>query len=82
MSRCRIFMGGLGRMTDSISYSMHDSPDDNSFNESLSVEVGEQMLYLRPLGMSSLSGTREVKHLTYEGASEFYWSIFIERLQS
>lgn len=79
MSRCQIFMGGIGRTTDSISYSMSDTPSNNSFNESLSVEEGEQMLGLRPLGFRNYSG--EDQFLTHEGAAELYWSILMEPLQ-
>lgn len=81
-SRCRIFQGGLGSRMDSILYSMHDSPDNSSFNESLSVEGGDQMLFLRPLGIGSRSGAGEEKQLTFEGAAELYWGMFIEPLQS
>ncbi len=78
-SRCQIFLGGLGGTMDSILYSMNDTPFDSSFNESVSVEEGEQMLGLQPLGMSRPSTERQV--LTQEGAAEFYWTILIEPLQ-
>lgn len=52
----------------------------NSFNESLSVEVGEQALYLRPMGMQTHRAHAEA-NLGIEGAAEYYWDMFIEPLQ-
>ena len=80
-SHCQIFHSSLRSTMAGISYSMSDSPNNNSFNENLSVEEGEQMLFLRPFGLGSWSGTEEGKHLTFEGAAEFYWSKFIGPLQ-
>jgi len=81
LSRCQIYLGGHGRTTDMIAYSMSDAPSDGSFNESLSVEEGEQILALRPLNMWSFSELGEPGALTFEGAAEFYWSIFVGPLQ-
>jgi TIR domain len=77
VARCKIWLGGIG--TQGIAFSYNANPDDNSLNESMSVEVGEQALLLRPLGM-------QMRHVSEgglgpEGASEYYWSLFIERLQ-
>ena len=79
-SRCRISLDGSRSMMGGISYSMHDSPDDSSFNENLPVEEGEQMLFLRPM-MSWRGRSEEKEHLTFEGAAEYYWSMFIEPVQ-
>jgi hypothetical protein len=81
VSRCKVFIGGLGRTSDSISYSMKDEPSDSSLNESLTVAEGEQMLGFRPLGMWLSGGVRESDTLTFEGAAEFYWSILVDSLQ-
>jgi len=80
-SRCRIALGGSQSMSGSITYAMTDSPSDTSFNESVSVEEGEQMLFLKPLGMQAWRGGQEKEQLTFEGAAEYFWSIFIEPLQ-
>ena len=77
VARCKIWLGGIG--SQGIAFSYNADPDDNSLNESLSAEVGEQALLLRPLGM-------QMHHVSegglgFEGASEYYWSLFIERLQ-
>jgi len=77
ISRCRIQLGGhLG----GISFSYNQSELlSNAINESLSVEVGEQALTLRSMGMRPTgSGNNQ---LSQEGAAEFYWELFIERLQ-
>ena len=81
LSRCQVFMGGLGRATDSISYSMNDVPSDSSFNECLTVEEGEQMLGLRPMGMWHGGEVKRSDILTFEGGAEFYWSILVDPLQ-
>ena len=78
-SRCRIMLGG-GMGSNSITYSSNDFANDNSFNESMSVEESEQILHLAPLGLSRW-GRDEKHHLSFEGAAEYYWSMFIEPLQ-
>jgi hypothetical protein len=77
VARCKIWIGGLG--VDGIAFSYNANPDDNSLNESMSVETGEQSLSFRPFGMQM----RRVPEggLGLEGAAEHYWSLFIERLQ-
>lgn len=80
VSRCQVFLGGFGGGTDSIMYSMNDTPSDNSYNECLTVEEGDQMLGLRPMmNIHAHSDDRQV--MTHEGAAEHYWSLLIERLQ-
>ena len=56
----------------------NDNPADNSFNESISVEVGEQTLFLRSLGMQ-MRHTND--QLSPEGAAEYYWGLLIEPLE-
>jgi len=79
VSKCSIWLGGFGEKANEIRYSMSENPY-NSFNESLAVEEGEQMLGLRP--HAKLFGYGEDKqNLTFEGAAECYWSILMEPLQ-
>lgn len=77
VARCKVWIGGIG--TQGIAFSYNSSLDDNSLNESMSVEAGEQSLLLRPLGML----LRHVPEGGFglEGAAEYYWALFIERLQ-
>lgn len=79
ISRCKIQLGG--RYETGISFSSNDRADDGSYNESLSVEVDEQGLYFKALGMWDWSSRGE-RHLTYEGAAEYFWSMLISPLQS
>jgi len=62
-----------------IAYSHGDDAGSNSFNESLSVETDEQSIYFKPLGMSTFE-SRE-KKLSFEGAAEAYWSLFLKPIQ-
>jgi hypothetical protein len=80
IARCTVFMGGR-HFIDGIAYSSNETTDSNSFNESLSVEADDQMLYFRSMGMAHLRGRPEVQKLSQEGAAELYWGIFIEPLQ-
>ena len=80
-ARCRIWLGGANSFAGGIAYSENDSGNDNSYNESLSVEATDQALFLRPMmGMMLQGGDRDV-HLTQEGGAEHFWSRFIEPLQ-
>lgn len=79
LSRCQIRLGGaLGK---GITYSHGNSFSDNSINESLSIETGEQALYLKPMGMAMLGSRDANSNLSLEGAAEYYWELFLEPLQ-
>lgn len=78
IARCTVFMGG-GHFTSGIAYSANETNDSNSFNENLSVQADEQMLYLKAMGMTFRRSTDE--KLSQEGAAELYWSMLIEPLQ-
>jgi hypothetical protein len=79
LARCRIQLGGgLG---NGITFSHGHSLSANAYNESLSVEVGEQALFLRALGMAMHRSSDREGKLSAEGAAEYYWGLFIEPLQ-
>ena len=80
LSRCVIRLGGLRH--EGITFSHGADIRGNGYNESMSVEAGEQTLYLKPMNMTmfSTSTTRE-KTLSLEGAAEYYWGLFVEPLQ-
>lgn len=80
VSRCTIFMGGDRHFGTGIAYVHGETTDSNTYNESLSVEADDQALFFRPMGMARFAGERDHK-LSYEGAAEFYWELFIARLQ-
>jgi hypothetical protein len=67
---CNIRLGGL---RGGIAFSYGGDPDDNSMNESLSVETDEQSLFLRPLGVQMRGSSEQGSHLGPEGAAEYYW---------
>jgi TIR domain-containing protein len=79
LARCQIRLGG--GVGNGISFSFSGNLGDNSFNENLSVEVDEQALYLRPLGMQRYHDVSQESHLSFEGAAEYYWALFIQPLQ-
>lgn len=79
-SRCRIRMGGRQSAMGGITFSYNDDSAGNSYNEALSVEKGEQELYLKVMGMGGLGGEK-TDHLSQEGAAEYFWAMFIEALQ-
>ncbi len=78
LTRCTVFIGG-GFM-NGIAYTANETSESNSFNENLSVEADDQMLYLKSMGMSFRGGAGE--KLSQEGAAELYWGMLIQPLQS
>ncbi len=84
VARCAIRHGGSTAFKSGIAYSHDDRGSgigSNSFNEMLSLEVGEQALSLKSMGVSSYMGGLERESLSFEGASELYWTKLIEPLQ-
>lgn len=78
IAECSISFGGPFR-SSSIVFSFDPRSRGNSFNESLSVETDDQMMFLRSMGMS-YRASRDEK-LTHEGAAELFWAMLIERLR-
>ncbi len=84
VARCAIRHGGSSRFESGIAYSQDDcgsGSSSRSFNEMLSLEVGEQALSLKSMGMSSYMSGGERESLSFEGAAELYWAKLIEPLQ-
>jgi hypothetical protein len=69
----RGFVGGIAYSTDL-------SHGDSNYNESLSVEEDGYAMFLKPMGMSFRHQLKDPK-LTFEGAAEYLWEMFIEPLQ-
>ena len=78
-SRCGIWEGGISK-DDGLMFSYNGVGNGNSFNESMSVSDNGYTLFLEPMGMAHLGQGRD-QELTYEGAAEYYWDMFIERLR-
>jgi hypothetical protein len=78
VSACAVHLEGGGALGSGIRYSS-ELGRGNSFNEQLTVAHDDQSLFLRSLGMATMSGRDE--SLTYEGGAELYWSILIRPVQ-
>jgi hypothetical protein len=83
IAQCSVQRGGASFSGDgrTLSFSYGSSGQSNSFNEQLTVQVSDQTLYMRALGLGSFSGRPE-QQLSAEGGAELYWGMFIERAQS
>ena len=62
----------------SIEYAMSDEPR-GSMNEAVSVKADDQTLYFEALGLQSFGHEKE--KLTFQGAAEMFWELFIRPLQ-
>ena len=78
-SRCGIWLGGLTG-TDELFFSFNGVSSRNSYNESMSVHDDGFTLFLEPMGMAQF-GQLQDKKLTLEGAAEYFWTLFVERLR-
>lgn len=78
---CSIRIGGIGRGSSSLSFSYNADAGANSFNEMLTVESDSQAMYFKPMGMQFYR-VEQNSQLSEQGASEYFWGMFIERLQS
>ena len=78
-SRCGIWLGGLAQ-TDELFFSDNGVGNGNSYNESMSVRDDGYSLYLEPMGITYLEQQQETE-LTHEGAAEYFWNLFVERLK-
>lgn len=80
VASCTIRLGGS--FGGGIAYAEGDNAADNTLNEELNVDNDDQSMFLKPIGMSHIMrGDPDTKKLTQEGAAEYYWAMFIERLQ-
>jgi hypothetical protein len=73
---CAVFLEGR---TDGIAYAKSDDARPGSFNEALSVGTDDQSLYFRALGLQS--PVRSSDKLSFEGAAELFWGLFIRPIQ-
>jgi hypothetical protein len=79
VNSCKIKFSGKKHLFNGITYS-RGKLDDHSINESLNISDDGYILYLSSqLNFMGYQDNR--KKLTFEGASEYYWSLFIEPLQ-
>lgn len=76
---CGIWLGGTFSV-DGIYYSSFGLGNGNSYNESMSVSDDGYTLLLQPLGMAHFGQAGDAP-LTMEGAAEYFWSLFVERVR-
>ena len=79
-SRCGIWQGNGSSAMDGILFSYSGIGHGNSYNESMSVGDNGYTLFLEPMGMAHFGQDKD-KELTHDGAADYYWSLFIERLR-
>lgn len=78
LTECSVRLEGLGR-SNGLAFSHSASVSSNSWNEMLNVQIGDQSLYFKSMGMA-WNGSGD-KHLSQEGAAEFLWDLFIKQAQ-
>ena len=78
-SSCVIKFNGRGGLMGGITYSHGTSAYSSGMSNALSVEDDGYSLYLNPIGITLRSSDN--KHLSFEGAAEYFWETFIRRLQ-
>lgn len=69
-----------GDLGGEITYSIGESSQPTSYNESLRITHDGYAPRLRPLGLASHGGSQD-RDLSQEGAAEYFWEIFMRPLQ-
>jgi hypothetical protein len=73
-------LGGGTMGSESIEYSMTDEPRHGGMNEAVMVRADDEMIYFEALGMQAYESSKD--RLTFQGAAELFWELFIRPLQS
>ncbi len=73
-------LGGGTMGSESIEYSMTDEPRHGGMNEAVMVRADDEMIYFEALGMQSYGNSKD--RLTFQGAAELFWELFIRPVQS
>ena len=79
-SRCGIWQGGGSSLMEGILFSHSGIGNGNSYNESMMVGDNGYTLFLDPMGVTHFGQDRD-KELTHDGATEYYWGLFIELIR-
>lgn len=80
IAECTISIAGYGSRSTMLTFSYSANAAPGSSNEMLSVNFDPQAIFFKPLDMQSHRGLRH-SQLSEQGASEYYWDLFIEPLQ-
>lgn len=80
VAECSVKIAGYGGRDSMLTFSYQANAAPSTSNEMLSVAFDSQAIFFKPLGMQSFRGQFETQ-LSEQGASEYYWGLFIEPLQ-
>ena len=80
VAECSVRIGGLGRRDSMLAFAYNANAPAGTSNEMLHVEADDQSLYFKTLGMQ-FRGDPDKAQLSQQGASEYFWGLFMERLQ-
>lgn len=80
VAECSIRVGGLGGQSPSLTFCYSANAPAGTANEFISVESDTQTMYFKPVGMQ-FHGKQQNSQLSEQGASEYFWGLFIDRLQ-
>ncbi|MDN2713662.1 toll/interleukin-1 receptor domain-containing protein [Janthinobacterium sp. SUN120] len=80
VSECSVRVGGLGGRSQGLTFSYSINGAVHSFNEMLTVDADSQSMYFKALGMQHNRSVQDAQ-LSEQGASEYFWGMFIDRLQ-
>ena len=81
VAECSVRIDSYGRRSSHLAFSYDASASSGSSNEMLNVEFDAQSMYMKALGMQS-RGSQKESNLSAQGAAEYFWALFIERLQN
>lgn len=79
-AQCSIWYASRGEIFSGIAYSASGNGRGNSYNEVFHVEDDGYSQFIKPLGINVFANNRN-EQLSQQGAAEYYWSMFIQRLQ-
>jgi hypothetical protein len=77
---CHIWLPGRKAFGGDIAYAANDSPNTNSINDGFRVEEDGYRLGLKTTGLAMMRSSADAL-LTFQGAAEYFWSVFISHLQ-
>lgn len=80
VAECSISIAGFGGRETMLTFSYDANAARGSSNEMLNIENDNQSMFFKPLGMQSSRGQQN-SQLSEQGAAEYYWGMFMERLQ-
>lgn len=80
IAECSVSVSGYSDRSTMLIFSYSANAMPGSSNEMLSVDFDTQAIFFKPLGMQSHHRTKH-RQLSEQGASDYYWNLFIEALQ-